>query len=297
MGSVLIGISMGLLAAFSWAIAAVFYRRSVGKLLNPLIVNVFRTPLAVVVLVFILIFTSNLPLFLNVVDNIFLFFMLILGTIVMNIFGDGFYLLSLRNIGVSIAYPLSYTYPILVAILAAVFLGEKIFFSLILGAIIGIVGIWFISSGKKEETGKYSFTMGIIYAISASLSWSVGIILYKILIEGLNPIVVGTWKLVFLFLISSPSLLLARYPSEIDFEGKAIKYALIGGVFGVGIGDWFFYISMDNVGAAFSAALTTSSPLLSLLLASVFLGEKVTYRKTVGTILIVIGIILITLRI
>ncbi|MGQ4891407.1 MAG: EamA family transporter [Candidatus Njordarchaeia archaeon] len=297
MGGEVLGIIMGISASLSWALAAVFYRKSMGKLLNPLITNVFRVPLAVLVLFLILVLSGNLGSFLDTVSNVQLFLMLIFGTIIMNIFGDGFYLLSLRNIGVSYAYPLSYTYPILVAILALVLLNEELFLSLIVGALVGILGIWLISSGGKESrVRKFSFSKGIVYAILASLSWSFGIVLYKVLVEGLNPIIVGTWKLILLFLISSPSLLLVKSSEEIELEKNAIKYALVGGVFGVGVGDWFFYISMDNIGAAFSSALTTSSPLLSLLLAKIFLNEKITPKKATGTTLIIIGIILIILR-
>ena len=59
------------------------------------------------------------------------------------------------------------------------------------------------------------------------------------------------------------------------------------------MGDWFLYISLSKIGAARATALTTSAPLLSLLLATIILKEKVSKRQVLGTILIIVGVILV----
>ncbi|MCD6490923.1 MAG: EamA family transporter [Candidatus Korarchaeota archaeon] len=44
-----------------------------------------------------------------------------------------------------------------------------------------------------------------------------------------------------------------------------------------------------------TSALTTSSPLLSLLLAFILLKEKITWKQILGTILIVMGVLIISM--
>jgi len=224
---------------------------------------------------------------------------LLIATIVMNIIGDTLYLVSIRNVGVSVAYPVSYSYPILVAILALIFLREEIYPTLIIGTIIALTGVWLISQNSSEESGnirEYSFLSGIIAALGAATSWSIGIILFRILVGSINTVIVGIIKLLFLLILSSPAVLTNINYIKNEVNNRILLFALVGGLFGVGIGDWFFYISLYNLGAAIAAALTTSSPLLSLILAFLILHEKITKKRFVGTILIILGVILISLK-
>lgn len=294
-----LGITMALLASFSWALAAVFYRKALTRITNPLVTNFLRTPLAIIVLLIISVCMGSYNLLITSLSQLDVALSLLIATIVMNIIGDTLYLVSIRNVGVSVAYPVSYSYPILVAILALIFLHEEIYPTLIIGTIIALTGVWLISQNISEESEnirEYSFLSGIIAALGAATSWSIGIILFRILVGSINTVIVGIIKLLFLLILSSPAVLTNINYIKNEVNNRILLFALVGGLFGVGIGDWFFYISLYNLGAAIAAALTTSSPLLSLILAFLILHEKITKKRFVGTILIILGVILISLK-
>ncbi|MEX2689031.1 MAG: EamA family transporter [Candidatus Njordarchaeum guaymaensis] len=80
-----------------------------------------------------------------------------------------------------------------------------------------------------------------------------------------------------------------------EIDKKTLIIAMIGGIFGIGVGDWFFYLSLANIGASVTSALTTSSPLLSLFLAFILLKEKITWKQILGTILIIAGVLIISI--
>jgi len=290
---------MALLASFSWALAAVFYRKALTRITNPLVTNFLRTPLAIIVLLIISVCMGSYNLLITSLSQLDVALSLLIATIVMNIIGDTLYLVSIRNVGVSVAYPVSYSYPILVAILALIFLHEEIYPTLIIGTIIALTGVWLISQNSSEESEnirEYSFVLGIIAALGAATSWSIGIILFRVLVRSINTVIVGIIKLLFLLILSSPAILTNVNYIKNEINNRILLFALVGGLFGVGVGDWFFYISLYNLGAAIAAALTTSSPLLSLILAFLILHEKITKKRFVGTILIILGVILISLK-
>ena len=294
-----LGITMALLASLSWALAAVFYRKALTRITNPLVTNFLRTPLAIIVLLIISVCMGSYNLLITSLSQLDVALSLFIATIVMNIIGDTLYLVSIRNVGVSVAYPVSYSYPILVAILALIFLHEEIYPTLIIGTIIALTGVWLISQNTSEESEnirEYSFLSGIIAALGAATSWSIGIILFRILVGSINTVIVGIIKLLFLLILSSPAVLTNINYIKNEVNNRILLFALVGGLFGVGVGDWFFYISLYNLGAAIAAALTTSSPLLSLILAFLILHEKITKKRFVGTILIILGVILISLK-
>jgi drug/metabolite transporter (DMT)-like permease len=67
------------------------------------------------------------------------------------ILGEITYLTSLEKIGVSKAYPISMTYPLLTYILSMIFLGEEFIWLKLIGIVLVIIGVIFISFSKKEE--------------------------------------------------------------------------------------------------------------------------------------------------
>ncbi len=292
MPSQLIGVLSALGSALFWAIAAVFYRLSMKNDISPFLVNFLRIPLAILFIFVVLLVESQVPLLYLALGNSSFVFYLFLATFVMNIVGDTMYLVSIKKTGVSIAYPLSYSYPIMVALLASFILGESLTVNLIVGVMLGVTGVWLISRKKGESVNVNIF--GVIAALLASFSWSLGIILFALSVMEMNPLVTGFYKLVFLTVLVSPSAVyLIRKDANISERNMLI--GMFGGLLGVGIGDWLFYVSLDNIRASVSAALTTSSPLLSLVVSHLYLNEKVDKIQILGTVSIVMGVLVVSI--
>ncbi len=294
------GFVFALLAAFSWALAATFYRRALLDASDPLFTNLLRIPLALIFLAAYSMFTGDIVSLLNFFDDFFTLLTLFIATIIMNVIGDTVYLLSIRNVGVSIAYPVSYSYPLLVALIAFMFLNEEIYLSLLAGTIIAISGIWLLSrkpnSSDTVRLERKRFIIGILSAVCAALLWSIGIVIFKVSVMKMNPISVAILKLVFLFILVSPSIRMNYDFIRSDLNREILFFAMIGGLFGVGIGDLFFYMSLNEINASVAASITTISPLFTLLLAIFYLHERVNIEKAIGTLLIVLGVTVVYLK-
>jgi drug/metabolite transporter (DMT)-like permease len=91
------------------------------------------------------------------------------------------------------------------------------------------------------------------------------------------------WLLVLLFV----PLSLLRTP--------AIGYFIAGGIFAPAIGQTLGYIGMERIGIARSTPIINTSPIFSSLFAVFFLGEVWLLRNIIGTCLVIVGIIILSL--
>jgi len=295
-----LGTLMAILASLSWATAAVLYRKALMRFSNPLITNGLRVPLAILTLLLIAFVMTGAEPIIYLLTHTDVLLLVFVATLIANVVGDTLYLVAIRNVGVSTGYPLSYTYPLMVAVLAAVFLREHIYLSLIAGTAIAILGVWLLSqkpSGNNEsEIGRYSFAAGVVAALGASLSWSVAIVVLKVVVMGADPIAAAIFKLIFILVLVSPVMLVKHEEVRRNVDKRTLMFAMAGGIFGIGVGDWFLYVSLKMIGAARAAALTTSAPLLSLILAVLILKERVVVRQVFGTVLVVTGVLMVVLK-
>jgi DME family drug/metabolite transporter len=95
--------------------------------------------------------------------------------------------------------------------------------------------------------------------------------------------VIGLWSLV---------LLLVPFD---DYNWRAVPYFVFSGVVGTAGGRLFRVVAIHKVGASVAAAVNNLAPLISSGLAILLLGERVTLPIVTGTMVIVIGTILLSL--
>lgn len=78
--------------------------------------------------------------------------------------------------------------------------------------------------------------------------------------------------------------------------GMSVVYFVLAGLIGTFAGRLLRYVSIDKVGASVAAALLNLNPMFAALLAIALLGEHVTAPLMAGTVIIVIGTILLSAR-
>lgn len=279
------------MASVFWASAAIFYRKGLNNNYDPWIANFFRAPLAFLILFFICIYEGILGNVYSVFNDLTIILFITAAVFVMNIVGDILYLGAIRSVGVSVAYPLSYAYPLAVAFITSAVLGMPVRYPVLFGVTLLLFGIYIMS--RDEMAIEPRLFLGILLALGASFSWAVGIVIYSLLVAEIDPLVLGTVKLAILMLMSTPILPIIYRNKQ--YRNPNSIFILFGGLLGIGVGDLIFYVSLNNISATTASALTTSSPFLSQILAYLFLDEKFTKGKIIGTLLIVIGIIIVIL--
>jgi drug/metabolite transporter (DMT)-like permease len=130
---------------------------------------------------------------------------------------------------------------------------------------------------------------GILYALIAGLFWGTSPVLVK---RGLVRASVSAATLIQQSTILITLLLAALIEGDL-FSGNISRVALLvfccTGVVGAYLGRTLFVRSVDQMGAARAQSVNNSSPLVTVLLAALFLGERLTLTVLAGVILIISG--------
>ena len=133
------------------------------------------------------------------------------------------------------------------------------------------------------------------WAILAALTWGCAPLIEKIGLSKIDPNV-GVFFRTLGVTLGIPFLILIRRSeikasfSSIPFE---IFYVMLGGFLASIVGQIFFYNALKSGEASRVVPLGATYPLVSCILAFILLGEKVTYAKLCGIILVLLGTFLL----
>jgi uncharacterized membrane protein len=83
-------------------------------------------------------------------------------------------------------------------------------------------------------------------------------------------------------------------PSD-DYQLSAVPFFVVSGLVGTAAGRFLRVVSIEKVGASVSAAITNLNPFIAAALAIAILGERVTLPILAGTLVIVLGTVLLSL--
>src|SRR5262245_22774976 len=104
----------------------------------------------------------------------------------------------------------------------------------------------------------------------------------------------GFWLNVAVGAVGLWAAVLVLVPRE-EYNWHAAPYFIASGVIGTAAGRLFRVAAIQKVGASVSAAILNLSPLISTVLAVILLGERVTVPILTGTLVVVLGTILLSL--
>lgn len=186
-----------------------------------------------------------------------------------------------------------YLEPVLVGLFAWLWLGESMTWLKIVGLLLGFGGVATISAGSFQA---HLSLPGIVIGVVTAFVWTVGTIYSKKAQERVNMM----WLLAIQFTFGG--LVLTGVGSAAE-SWSAIVWGVplwTGLAFGMVIGcsvSWILWFALVHEGEASRvAAFTFMVPLLSVIIATIFLGEPVTWTLGVGLACIVAGIYLVNRR-
>ncbi|ARD48363.1 DMT family transporter [Sporosarcina sp. P33] len=118
--------------------------------------------------------------------------------------------------------------------------------------------------------------------------WGSNFVFGKMLVQDFSPALLTSLRLLFivLFLIG-----LSSYKLQVK---RLHTYDLLAvfflGVFGVFINQWSFFAGLETADPTTSALILATTPILTGVLAGIFLKEKLTIRMLLGSVVAIIGI-------
>jgi|Deesub1362A_J573_1020465.scaffolds.fasta_scaffold00094_77 DME family drug/metabolite transporter len=273
------GEAAALLAALSWAIASVLYKKGLYKI-EPFPANIVRLVIGTFFVTFSYILVKGLDFQASLEPLLYV----VAGGLVGLGLGDLLFLKSLKYAGVSRAVPISSTYPLFTILFSTVLLKEKAYVSTVLGTCLIVAGIWLL----HEKTDSENQQSGILFAIGTAITWAFSIYLTSFGLRSVEPFLATTIRLplVLLFL----SIIFYSTGGRITPEKISFAYLGIASVLALGVGSFLFLYSITLIQTARATSLSSVIPLFSTVFAIIFLKERVTLRMTIGILSIVIGI-------
>jgi DME family drug/metabolite transporter len=287
-------------AAISWTVSAVLYKKALMQA-KPVSANIVRLTCTAAVLLALVVALGKAEVMMNLPQNVIVL-ACVSGVIGLGV-GDTLYMMSLKDVGVARAVPITCTYPLFNLLWAVFLAGEAVTLPVVLGAIIIVLGIWLLSQGGQThlaESQKRTLQKGLALALATAIVWSVSIAMIDMAVKvtpdlghALAINVVRVMAIAVSFFAVSP--ILDRGLGFLKMNRKTVATLIAGGIVALGLG-WFF-LSYSFVETLESRAVPISSttPLFSTLTGIILLHEKVTAKNTLGSIIIVIGIFLIFL--
>jgi DME family drug/metabolite transporter len=288
-------------AAISWAVAPILYRKALLSA-SPVSANIVRCATNAAVLVVVLLALgltgalANLPV--QVVAVVVMSGMVGLGV------GDTLYMVGLKSIGVARAVPLAATYPLFSLLWATLLLGEPVTFAAVMGTVVILLGIWFLSREKVDSAvhvhGRLELT-GVAVSLLTAVVWSVSIALMDFAVTmpgvvnglGANYAVVTVRIAGMALVMLALAPLLDRKRGFLKLGWRAVVLLCVGGLVANGLGWVLMNYSFLNIAVAQAVPISSTTPLFSTLAGFAFFREKLTRDNTLGALLVVAGVVLI----
>jgi DME family drug/metabolite transporter len=296
----MIGELAALGAAISWTISAMLYRKALEQS-SPVSANIVRLSCTSVILVTFLVAVGKFGVLISLPTNVIVL-AAVSGVVGLGL-GDTIYLASLKMIGVARAVPITCTYPLFSLTWAIFLVGEPITLSVVLGAVIIVIGIWLLSHEYEANVTRLQSKVlikGIVAALATALLWSVSITMMDMAVTEANDLdhalVINTLRaaaIAVLFLAFSP--VIDRKHNFLKMNRKTVATLVAGGIVALGLGWFFLTYSFVETLESRAVPISSTTPLFSTLAGVVLLREKVTARNVLGSAIIVVGIFLIFL--
>lgn len=139
----------------------------------------------------------------------------------------------------------------------------------------------------------FTFGFGEACALGCAATWAVSVILFKKSGESLPPFALNYVKNLLALAAMAVTVMFAGNAAPESMPAGALALVLLSGALGIGLADTMFFQALNAIGAArMGVASTVYSPSL-ILLAALFLGERVNAWQFAGVALTVGGVLLV----
>ena len=203
------------------------------------------------------------------------------------------YYQSFHFMDAGIASTILFVYPVMVAVIMALFFKERVTVMTVIAIVMSLVGIGLLYKG---ETGASLSAMGIVLCVLSSLAYAVYII-----VVNQSSIKMSSFKVTFyamlvceitliLYSLTSPELYLHVLPSP-----RAWSFAVWLSIVPTILSLVFMTVAVHHVGATPTAILGALEPLTAVAIGVVVFGELLTPRLIVGILFILFAVMLVVL--
>jgi drug/metabolite transporter (DMT)-like permease len=184
--------------------------------------------------------------------------------------------------------------PVLTAVLAAIFLGERLTWQKLAGLALGIGGVGFIVAHRLSHGGSGDSVAGLMFTFGALLSIVAGTILYKWLAPKGGLLLGNAVQNIAGGLVLVPFAFSFESISEIVPSWRLLASLFYLTVLGSIVGYLLWQHLIRQMGATAASAYHFVMPPLGVLFAWLLLGEHIALADVAGIVPVALGIYLVT---
>ncbi|MEO0870019.1 MAG: DMT family transporter, partial [Cyanobacteria bacterium J06642_11] len=177
----------------------------------------------------------------------------------------------------------------IIALLAVLFLGEKLSRNLLIALGLGVTGtILLIAQPETFQIQGGTFLLGVASAFGAAFSYASYAVLAKSMVDRMDVIAIATYSFTIAALVLSPTLVL--HP-PIDIWLQILPLLLYLGIITGGLAYGVYMLGIRSTSATIAGIAVLLEPLTASLLGIFAFKEPIGWSGITGAILLVIGIL------
>ena len=288
-----------LFAACLWAVSSVVYAR-IGERIPPIELNLIKGAIAIALLVITLLLQGDFLAAIAPNNLCLLIFSGVLGIGV----GDTAFFFALNYLGARRALLMETLAPPITAILALIFLQEKLSLLAICGILLTVSGVAWVVTERvpNSQSRPTDLQRGIGFGIVAAIALALGAVLSRAVLATTNisPLWAALLRLIGGVLILLPWAWQRQKPRDAKFHVSTLfSLKIVAAVFfaafaGTYLGIWLQQTAIKFTAAGIALTLTNTSPLFVIPIA-LCMGERVSNRAILGVAVALCGVALLLL--
>ncbi len=187
---------------------------------------------------------------------------------------------------------LAYTTPLWVAPGAALFLGERLTPRRLVGVVVGLVGLAVLFNPLAFEWTDRRAALGNGAILLGALLWAASILHVRGHRWQSTPFDLAPWEMLLTTLIVTPVAVVADGPSTPAWSARELALLLYAGVPGTAVAYWATAMASRALPAVTTSLGLLATPVLSVVVAALWLGESITPSLVAAIALILGGVAL-----
>ncbi len=273
-------------SAFLWAAASLIWNQLSRQYITPVSISLGKALTAICYFLFLALFMGySMP------ENKICLMLVLSGLLGISI-GDTAFFYSLKHLGPRRSVLLTVFIPMLTALLASLFLGERLSFLQWMGMFVCVCGTAVVIMEHIPDDASFNKKIGIIWGCVSITACAASILISKSALSSAGAFEASVLRLgagvIGLLLYG---IIKKGYFKEVAslLRPDLVGTLFLGSFFGTFLGIWFFILSLKYTLVSISTVLNGMSPVFILPLSCLLLKEKVSKRTVYGTIIAVLG--------
>jgi len=186
------------------------------------------------------------------------------------------------------------TIPIIILILAVIFLKEKITTKKLAGVILALSGVLVLSIWGRSNTAlEINFILGAIAIFIAALMGAIYTIAGKKLLTRYNALSLTVYAILLGSIGLLPFLNMSLFEEVSSMSAMSWIAVLFLGIFSTVIGYFIWYVALEIKNASEIGVYLYAIPIISTIISYFWLGDEITLFFILGGILVILGLYIV----